>query len=73
MYDASNQSQATLADCESVVGKPATLTLTGIIYRAGESGSGAYVALKVDDRWGLGTPERPFALVMDLEAFEVES
>jgi len=66
MYDANNRSEFTYDDCYEMIGERATLTLTGTIIDAGESGMGAYVVFKLDDRWGFTQNK----FVMDLDPLE---
>lgn len=69
-YDAANRTTHTLAECNAVVGKRASITLTGTIVSAMEHNAGPFVELEVDPRWGF---DPGFKLGMDLEAFNVES
>lgn len=66
-YNAANGSQYTIEDCREVIGKRASLTLTGMIVDAGVSPGGPYVKFKIDDRWGF-PPE--FTMGIDLDPFE---
>lgn len=66
MYNAENPTAFTREQCDAAVGKRVSLTLTGKVVKARESGLGPYVVVEIDQRFGL--PDR---LGMDLDAFEV--
>jgi hypothetical protein len=67
-YDAKNTSPYTLEENQKVVGKKASLTITGEIVDAGESEAGSYIKFKVDERWGFPFME----IVMDRDPFQIQ-
>lgn len=64
-YNAENDTQFSLAECEEAVGKVAELHLTGTIVKAREGDAGPFVVFKPEERWGLGVTKLGF----DLDAF----
>jgi hypothetical protein len=66
-YDSESPSKFTLDDCNSVVGRKATLTLSGYIVEAHESSAGPFVKFQPDDRFGFGD----FRFGIDLDALTV--
>lgn len=63
-YNAENDTQFSLAECEEVVGKVAELHLTGTIVEAREGDAGPFVVFEPDERWGVQVK-----LGFDLDAF----
>lgn len=66
-YNHENPSRFTRAECESVVGRKATITLTGYIVSAEESDTGPFVRFQPDGRFGFGD----FRFGIDLDAITV--
>lgn len=66
-YDAANRSPRTLSENEQLIGKRATLTLTGTVIEAGASTAGSWIRFKCDSRWDFKQNE----FVMDADPLEV--
>lgn len=69
VYDAAIRSKVSLDEARAVVGKRASLTLTGTIVDAGELAGGTLVTFELDSRFGF--PATTFR--MDLDPFVIES
>lgn len=66
-YDHKHRSHLTVKGAERLIGKRATLPLTGTIEEFRETDAGVAVVFGVDERWGLAA-----RIVIDVEALVVE-
>jgi hypothetical protein len=66
-YHHSQHTKYTLAECQALIGRRGSLTLTGTFVSAMEADAGVFIVLELDEHLGFNE-----SIGGDLELFEVE-